>query len=53
MYQAKNGDGSGRTYFMQLFTKARLEWHPENSNPAYRIELGLVGPEVLRDRNWL
>jgi hypothetical protein len=53
VYQAKNGDDSGRTYFMQLFTKARLEWHPENSNPIYRIQLGLLGPEVLRDRNWL
>jgi hypothetical protein len=53
VYQAKNGDGSGRTYFMQLFTKARLEWHPESSNSAYRIELGLLGPELLRDRSWL
>ncbi len=53
VYQAKNDDGSGRTYFMQLFTGARLEWHPENKNSAYRIELGLLGPEVLRDRHWL
>ena len=53
VYKAKNGDGSGRTYEMQLFAKARLEWHPENSNPVYRIELGLLGPEVLRDRKWL
>jgi hypothetical protein len=53
VYQAKNGDRSGRTYFMQLFTRARLEWHPENSNPAYRVESGLLGTEVLRDRNWL
>lgn len=53
VYRANNGDGSGRTYDMQLFTRARLEWHPENRNPAYRILLGLIGPEVLRDRHWL
>jgi hypothetical protein len=52
-YKAQNGDGSGRTYTMQLFTKARLEWHPEVHNPTYRILLGLLGPEVLRDQQWL
>ena len=53
LYQAQNDDGSGRAYKMQLFTRARLEWHPEIHNPQYRILLGLLGPEVLRDRKWL
>ncbi len=53
VYQAKNNDAGKRTYYMQLFTRARLEWHPEYSNPAYRIQLGLLGREVLRDRTWL
>ena len=53
LYKAENGDGSGRAYEMQLFTRARLEWHPEIHNPQYRILLGLLGPEVLRDRKWL
>jgi hypothetical protein len=53
VYLAENNDQSGRTYQMQLFTKARLEWHPEIHNPTYRILLGLLGPEVLRARQWL
>jgi hypothetical protein len=52
-YRAQNGDSSDRTYTMQLFTRARLEWHPEIHDPKYHILLGLLGPEVLRDRHWL
>ncbi len=39
-----NGDGSGRTYVMQLFQKARIELHPENGPGRYAILLGLLGP---------
>lgn len=52
VYQATNDDGSKRTYAMQLFTGARLEWHPESSNIRYRVLLGLLGREVLRGRQW-
>lgn len=51
-FQSDNGDGSGRTYDMQYFQNVRLESHPEVSNPEYRIQLGLLGPESLLGRGW-
>jgi hypothetical protein len=47
-----NGDGSGRRYQLQWFERGRLEYHPENAAP-YTIELGLVGRDALRVRDWL
>lgn len=48
-----NGDGSGRSYEMQWFQKARLERHPENANTSYAILLGLLGPQALHERGWV
>ena len=39
----------GKTYWVQYFERQRMEWHPEQSNPNYRILLGLLGNEY-RDR---
>jgi hypothetical protein len=52
-YTRQNGDGSHRRYTMQLFQNARLELHPENANPAYRVELGLFGDLYLYEIGWL
>jgi hypothetical protein len=39
----------GNVYRMQMFERARLEYHPENS-PAYRVQMALIGSEELRLR---
>ena len=39
----------GQTYWVQYFERQRMEWHPSESNPQYRILLGLLGNEY-RDR---
>ena len=52
MFTEQNGDGSGRRYQMQWFQKARLELHPENRDRNYRVLLGLLGPQALRERGW-
>ncbi len=39
----------GQTYWVQYFERQRMEWHPNESNPQYRILLGLLGNEY-RDR---
>jgi hypothetical protein len=33
---------------MQYFENARLERHPENKDPRYAIELGLLGHQWLQ-----
>jgi hypothetical protein len=53
VYRARNGDGTKRTYQMQLFTNARLERHPEGHNPRYSVLLGLLGVQVLQYHGWL
>jgi hypothetical protein len=40
----------GKTYWVQYFERQRMEWHPNESNPKYRIMLGLLGNEY-RDGN--
>src|SRR5205807_8325245 len=35
----------GRTYWVQYFERQRMEWHPDEPNPQYRILLGLLGNE--------
>lgn len=40
----------GQTYYVQYFERQRMEWHPNEPNPRYRILLGLLGNEY-RDRN--
>jgi hypothetical protein len=49
----ENGDGTGQSYDVQWFEKARLERHPELHNPRYAILLGLLGKASLQDRGWL
>ena len=39
----------GRTYTVQYFERNRFEFHPDNA-PAYRIQLGLLGSEILKTR---
>jgi hypothetical protein len=52
LYTTENTDGSGRKYQMQLFENARIELHPENSNPRYSVLLGALGEEMLLPRGW-
>jgi hypothetical protein len=52
VFQAANGDGSGRLYAMQYFTNSRLELHPELHDPRYTVQLGLLGSESLIARGW-
>lgn len=35
----------GQTYWVQYFERQRMEWHPNEANPQYRIQLGLLGNE--------
>ena len=53
MFAATNGEGSDRRYQMQYFANARLELHPDHSDPRYRVELGLLSTEALLARGWL
>lgn len=39
----------GQTYWVQYFERQRMEWHPNEPNPRFRILLGLLGNEY-RDR---
>ncbi len=48
-YMERN-DADGNTYCVQYFERARLEYHPEQSDPKYRVMLGLVGVEAVRIR---
>jgi hypothetical protein len=49
----QNGDGTGRTYLVQYFQNARLEYHPELAGAGNQVTLGLLGKEALRQRGWL
>jgi polysaccharide biosynthesis protein PslG len=40
----------GQTYWVQYFERQRMEWHPNEPDPRYRILLGLLGNEY-RDAN--
>ena len=35
----------GKTYWVQYFERQRLEWHPDEADPRFRILLGLLGRE--------
>ena len=35
----------GKTYWVQYFERQRMEWHPAETNPRYKILLGLLGDE--------
>jgi photosystem II stability/assembly factor-like uncharacterized protein len=49
----QNGDGTGRTYLVQYFQRARLEYHPELAGTGNVVTLGLLGRQVLQQRGWL
>lgn len=42
----------GKSYLVQYFERNRLENHPELPE-AYRVSLGLLGAEILRQRGWI
>jgi hypothetical protein len=42
----------GKTYTVQYFERARLEYHPENAGTPYVVLLGLMGVETLNTGGW-
>jgi N-acetylmuramoyl-L-alanine amidase len=48
-----NADGSGRSYTVQYFQRARFEYHPEQAGTPYEVQLGLLGDQALKDKGWL
>jgi hypothetical protein len=40
----------GREYEVQYFERARFEWHPEQTDPQYRVLLGQFGRRILGGR---
>jgi hypothetical protein len=52
VFLAKNGDRTGHVYQTQYFEFARLEVHPETTNPRYAVQLGLLGNDALFIRGW-
>lgn len=38
----------GKSYTVQYFERARLEWHPENAGTKWEFQLGLLGSEYAR-----
>ena len=48
-YNEKN-DADGKTYLTQYFERARFEYHPESSDPQFKVLLGLLGKEGLRSQ---
>lgn len=51
--QEANGDGTERTYLVQYFANARLEYHPEVKNRNSQVQLGHLGSEYLHERGLL
>jgi hypothetical protein len=49
----QNGDGTGRTYLVQYFQNARMEYHPELAGTGNVVTLGLLGRQALQQRGWL
>ncbi len=42
---------NGKMYITQWFERNRFEWHPENSDPAYQVLLGLLGRDLAKGRD--
>jgi hypothetical protein len=42
-----------KTYLVQYFERARLEYHPENKGTIYEVLLGQLGRQVLRLKGML
>jgi photosystem II stability/assembly factor-like uncharacterized protein len=49
----QNGDGTGRTYLVQYFQNARMEYHPELGGTGNVVTLGLLGKQALQQRGWI
>ncbi len=49
----QNGDGTGRTYLVQYFENARMEYHPELAATGNDVTLGQLGRQVLQQRGWI
>ncbi len=45
-YEVNAADG--KRYITQYFERARFEYHPEQSDPRYKVLLGLVGKEIYQ-----
>jgi hypothetical protein len=43
-FQERN-QATGQVYWVQYFERQRMEWHPDEPDPRYRILLGLLGNE--------
>jgi spore germination protein len=43
----------GHTYLVQYFERARFEYHPQYAGTPSEVLLGLLGNEMLRDREWI
>jgi hypothetical protein len=39
--------GTGKPRLVQYFERNRFEYHPEGSDPAFRVQLGRLGDELL------
>jgi len=44
----QNGDGTGRSYQVQYFQNARLEYHPELAGTDNEVQIGLIGRQYLQ-----
>ena len=44
-----SGD-DGRTYWVQYFERARMEWHPEHAGTPYEVLLGRLGAQAWSER---
>ncbi len=45
-------EADGKTYTVQYFERARLEYHPENAGTLYAVQLGLMGVETINTNGW-
>ena len=43
-FEEHNPD-TGRRHWVQYFERQRLEWHPDNSDPIFQVQLGRLGDE--------
>lgn len=43
-FQEQNAD-TGETYWVQYFERQRFEWHPNEPDPSFQIQLGRLGDE--------
>jgi spore germination protein YaaH len=51
-FDERNPD-DGQVYTVQYFERARFEYHPEHQGTPYEVLLGLLGRQMLRERDWI